>query len=358
MISEEQLLSICRRYSGRQDYYCGGEIPANKLINARKSLRIPSREQVLALINCTVFGSAKDAIAIASSGIYAKNNDSLGPQYLSWKDLSEVTIVGSQQRLTAMDVTFSNGRTLNCIGQTMGVNDGIVPLLNDILNALKAADESLDWFVVVEGAQQGPYSKKAVKQMVSDGVIVPTSASVWRDGMASWMPMQDVSELAVQPRGPAPPPFVPPQPVTPTPPPFPGAEATQQPSPQAPGWAQEPQSATSPGAGTATAAASGTTAPGVAAGNTQNGGARTGGPLDVNSADVDSLLLLPGITLAYARSIEKERRLRLGFTKVEEVGEFLGLQPHQVERLRPMVSFAAYSATGGATAAAGRLIDF
>lgn len=347
MISEEQLLSICRRYSGRQDYYCGGEIPANKLINARKSLRIPSREQVLALINCTVFGSAKDAIAIASSGIYAKNTDSLGPQYFSWKDLSEVTIVSSQQRLSAMDVTFSNGRTLNCNGQAMGVNDGIVPLLNDILNALKAADESLDWFVVVDGAQQGPYSKKALKQMVSDGVIVPTAASAWKDGMATWTPMQDVAELAVQPKqGPAPPPFVAPQPGTATPPPFPGSEATQQPYSQTPGWAPGPQAAAP-------------AAPGMATGNTQGGGAQTGGPLlDVNSADVDSLLLLPGMTLAHARSIEKERRLRLGFTKVEEVGEFLGLQPHQVERLRPMVSFAAYSATGGATAAGGRLIDF
>ncbi|MBN1319563.1 MAG: DUF4339 domain-containing protein [Thermoleophilia bacterium] len=361
MISPDQLRSICRKYAGMQDFYSGGDIPANKLINARKSLKIPGREDVFALINCTVFGSAKDAIVIASSGIFAKNNDMVGAQYFSWKDLSELSIVGSQERLSASEVTFSDGRSINCTGQMMGVAKGIVPLLNDLLVVLKAADESLDWFVVVDGVQQGPYSRKTLKQMVMDGVIVPAAASVWRDGMSSWAPMQDVAELAVQPRGPVPPPFVPPQQAAPTPPPWPGPGVAQGAQAQASFQAGAQASSTTapPAFGTATTVPAQTAGAQSAGGQTPglHAGGQTGELVDLNSAHVDELVLLPAMTLAHARAIEKERSVRLGFTRVEEVGEFLGLQPHQVEQLRPLIAFAVYSAGGGA-AAGKRLIDF
>ncbi|MBN2566150.1 MAG: DUF4339 domain-containing protein, partial [Candidatus Eisenbacteria bacterium] len=324
----------------------------------------PGMEDVYAIIDCTVFGSAKDAIVVAASGIYAKNTDSAGPQYFSWKELAELSILSSRESLTVMEVAFSNGRKLNCVGQAMGVNDGIIPLLNDLLGVLRAAEESMDWFVVVDGAQQGPYSRKALKQMVTDGVMVPAATSVWRDGMASWAPMQTIRELDARPKGPAPPPFVPPQPAGPTPPPFPGSPGAQQPQAQAPLQApQQPQAAawtqTPRQAGTVPTTAAPST--GFSAGGMETGfvdGAHGSALVDINSAEADRLVLLPSMTLAHARLIEKERQARLGFTTVEEVGRLLGLQPHQVERLRPLVTFSVYSPAGGAAPAGKRLIDF
>ncbi|MBN1459191.1 MAG: DUF4339 domain-containing protein [Armatimonadetes bacterium] len=360
MISPDQLRSICRKYSGRPDYYSGGDIPTNKLMNAKKSLRIPGTEDVYAVIDCTVFGSAKDAIVVAASGIYAKNTDSSGPQYFSWKELAELNILSSRESLTVMEVVFSNGRKLNCVGQTMGVNDGIIPLLNDLLGVLRAAEESMDWFVVADGAQQGPYSRKALKQMVTDGVIVPAATSVWRDGMPSWVPMHTIPELAARPKGPTPPPFVPPQAAGPTPPPFPSSPGEQQPQTQAPLQPQAPARTHTPaqtGTGTSTSAPpTGLPTDGIKTRFVD--GERGSELVDINSAEADRLVLLPSMTLAHARLIENERQARLGFTTVEEVGQLLGLEPHQVERLRPLVTFSVYSPAGGVAPAGKRLIDF
>lgn len=62
--------------------------------------------------------------------------------------------------------------------------------------------------------------------------------------------------------------------------------------------------------------------------------------IDVNSADTTTLMLLPGITAKAADDIQRERRRRLGFARLEELEEFLHLQPAEVEQLRPLTTFA------------------
>lgn len=51
-------------------------------------------------------------------------------------------------------------------------------------------------------------------------------------------------------------------------------------------------------------------------------------------------MLLPGITAKAADDIQRERRRRLGFARLEELEEFLHLQPAEVEQLRPLTTFA------------------
>lgn len=57
-------------------------------------------------------------------------------------------------------------------------------------------------------------------------------------------------------------------------------------------------------------------------------------PVDVNTATVAELERLPGITRARARRAVAERETRGGFTSVENFGESVGLQPHEIVRLR------------------------
>lgn len=56
--------------------------------------------------------------------------------------------------------------------------------------------------------------------------------------------------------------------------------------------------------------------------------------LDLNNATLDDLLEMPGFSLVTAQSFIKERDRRHGFASYTDIGEFLDLQPHQIEKLR------------------------
>ncbi|KAF2418416.1 helix-hairpin-helix domain-containing protein [Microbacterium sp. B35-30] len=57
-------------------------------------------------------------------------------------------------------------------------------------------------------------------------------------------------------------------------------------------------------------------------------------PIDVNTAPAAELEELPGMTRSRARRAVKEREAQGGFTSVEDFGEAVGLQPHEIVRLR------------------------
>lgn len=70
---EEGILSILRDFSPQEDFFVSSEIPTRKLTNACASCNIPRNERVLGLIDCTVFGSAKDALIFGAKGIYYRH---------------------------------------------------------------------------------------------------------------------------------------------------------------------------------------------------------------------------------------------------------------------------------------------
>ena len=55
------------------DLFVRASIPAHKLANARVTCNVPAGEVILGLIDCTVFGSAKDALLFGAQGIYYRN---------------------------------------------------------------------------------------------------------------------------------------------------------------------------------------------------------------------------------------------------------------------------------------------
>ncbi len=62
-------------------------------------------------------------------------------------------------------------------------------------------------------------------------------------------------------------------------------------------------------------------------------------PIDINSADYDLLLELPGIGAAEAKMILGKRAAGDHFSELDELADFLGLKPHKTERLRNRVVF-------------------
>jgi DNA uptake protein ComE-like DNA-binding protein len=61
-------------------------------------------------------------------------------------------------------------------------------------------------------------------------------------------------------------------------------------------------------------------------------------PVDVNTAAAAELERLPGMSRSRARRAVKERDAQGGFTSVEDFGETVGLQPHEIVRLRKLAT--------------------
>lgn len=67
------------------------------------------------------------------------------------------------------------------------------------------SDGAMQWYYARQGAQSGPVSTEEMRRLISSRAVLPTDL-VWRDGMAQWTPLAQVSELASGPSipGPAP----------------------------------------------------------------------------------------------------------------------------------------------------------
>jgi DNA uptake protein ComE-like DNA-binding protein len=61
-------------------------------------------------------------------------------------------------------------------------------------------------------------------------------------------------------------------------------------------------------------------------------------PVDVNTAPAAELEKLPGMSRSRARRAVKERDAQGGFTSVEDFGDAVGLQPHEIVRLRKVAT--------------------
>jgi hypothetical protein len=64
-------------------------------------------------------------------------------------------------------------------------------------------------------------------------------------------------------------------------------------------------------------------------------------PVDINTADREALLALPGIGVAEAGLILKRTQSGQGFGDLEELADYLSLKPHKTSRLRGKVRFSS-----------------
>ena len=85
----EKMLFILESYSA-VNYHTKGNIPLEKLDNARASYPVDQNDVALALIDSTIFGSAKTGMVIGLKGVYFRNNwmtETL-ENFLSWGELN------------------------------------------------------------------------------------------------------------------------------------------------------------------------------------------------------------------------------------------------------------------------------
>lgn len=128
MIDFEEIIDICADYTGF-GYYASDWIPANKLRNACASFPIPAWEKVAALVDATVFGSAKNGLAICSSGVYWHNDwtTAAGLGYLAWEDFAVQPI----RRSGRQDIEIGPGNVVDLSGCSFR-KDVLIALLEEV----------------------------------------------------------------------------------------------------------------------------------------------------------------------------------------------------------------------------------
>lgn len=71
---ENKILEVLKRFQPQDGMHVHPKIPERKLKNALERCRVHPMETILSLIDCTVFGSAKNCILITSGGLYYSND--------------------------------------------------------------------------------------------------------------------------------------------------------------------------------------------------------------------------------------------------------------------------------------------
>jgi len=70
----ETITDLLRGFLPQDDMFVAPHIPQNKKRNARRACKIPADEKLAGLVDCTVFGSAKNAVAFSADGVYYHND--------------------------------------------------------------------------------------------------------------------------------------------------------------------------------------------------------------------------------------------------------------------------------------------
>ncbi|MEH7236385.1 helix-hairpin-helix domain-containing protein [Bacillus sp. JJ1562] len=321
----KDLLSICDAYVSRA-WYVGEAISQKKLNRMISEFPIPPEDEVLAVLDGTVFGSCKYGFAVCKNGLYV-NQDwtaTVRKGYLSWDDFVNAEIVAHGK----YEVDVSSSLVVNfavsgikqeeLIALLKHLQSYFVELSNQTGEKREANPPSLPvdepnsekWMLAIEGEQYGPYSTGMVKEMISSGQVKAEVTYGWKQGMEQWRFLHSLSDFGQQTSAPM------------TPPPLPGMTTTETTEVE----------------------------------NENVGFVRPQeGTLDLNTATVEDLLSLPGIDLKVAEKFIEERTKRTGFTHFHEVRKVMNLQPHQFEQIRKSTTLQPLRSN---VVGRGRVIDF
>ncbi|WP_043931127.1 GYF domain-containing protein [Bacillus sp. EB01] len=310
-IDLEGIRRICEDFSG-PSYYVAELIPAKKLEAARENYSIPDSDEVIALVDATVFGSAKNGLAICTGGLYWDNDWTIvsHKNSVSWNEFRTATI----QIKGKWELEIGEGCVFGMSGSQMK-NEELCSLLMEIqsLFALEPEEKTTlqdpakeEWHLAANGQRFGPYDRSTVERLAETGQIHVGETLVWKKGRNDWSPLLEeeiFAKLAVS--------------STSSPPPLPVRENRDVET-----LFEEPQESVF--------------------------------SIDINKATLDELICLPGMTLNSAKLIIQERERRGGIRSLEELGVLLSLKPHVVEKLKPLVWFSSLPIE----VKAGRIVDF
>jgi hypothetical protein len=92
---ERQLRIVLVKHKLSSSFYIDPQIPPTKLFNARQTCKVPVDEKPLALLDMTMFGSAKDAIVFGVRGLYySRKGKTMQSLYTDLSKLEAEAVMG------------------------------------------------------------------------------------------------------------------------------------------------------------------------------------------------------------------------------------------------------------------------
>jgi len=298
MNQEEIIIDACTSMEVAH-FYVGENIPTKKLNRAVKEMDIPNDEQLIALIDCTILGSAKYGAVFTSTGIYVKNDwtSDVREGYLDWESIVDADLMYTDK--FGKQEIWINNLHIQMSGSSLSpkhVND-VIAYIQEKLGAIyqhqnistlqppPSADLPTheQWMVTKQGERYGPYDTNTVGQMLMNGQLQAERDYIWKQGMTEWIHIHESETFQKY--------IVPPLPLS----------TTKEPETN-PVTMDEPND-----------------------------------KIDMNHATLAELLTLPYFTLQKANEFLLKREDMGRFQKIEEVQQVIQIQPHQFEELKQFI---------------------
>ncbi len=125
------ILQILRSFEPQADLHLFLTIPSDKLTNAKTKYKLFEQENILALIDCTVLGSAKDSVIFSSEAIY-HHNWAGGHGRIPYSQLSRLSF-----SVKGSSVFTNEGEELNVAGSAVSA-EKLLQMLGAIQQLLVA----------------------------------------------------------------------------------------------------------------------------------------------------------------------------------------------------------------------------
>ncbi len=151
------LREVCSRYKGCASEYFVEPIPERKVINARASLGISPSDQIVALIDFTIFGSATEAMVVTERGLCWKNKEDASPRSLSWGQLRQRTHSETNTLLSKI-IEFGDGLKMDLQGAATlitNANHAAFQLISDLKAMAEGVVPNAQTSVTSDGLDSG-----------------------------------------------------------------------------------------------------------------------------------------------------------------------------------------------------------
>jgi hypothetical protein len=111
---EQALIDLLKSYASLDGLFVEPDIPTKKLSNARRSCGLPEKERILALVDCTLLGSAKNCLLFGPEAIHYHNDwssKSPGAGMIPYSELASRAFAASR-----FEVSLGQNQYLNLSG--------------------------------------------------------------------------------------------------------------------------------------------------------------------------------------------------------------------------------------------------
>jgi len=164
-------------------YYLKNTLSLKKLNNIKKFFPISEKEDILASIDTTLFGTHKYGLVFGRKGIYINNNTWGGEKF-------QVTI--SYDEFSTMKITFDKHNIIigdhfvvslaGCMMNPKAVQKFLLGL-KDILTIVPV----LEYWLAKNKQASGPFTLEAIQEKIAAQEIDPLTDYIWKEGLENWI---------------------------------------------------------------------------------------------------------------------------------------------------------------------------